>query len=105
MSQELIEQIKAADSKEALEPLADALGVKLMARKGLESMRADLLEKAQEQAKIEGDKEGDPGAKPAPKRRGRAKKQGEKRRLRSSKNGRVFTYTAALAKRNDMKEV
>lgn len=103
MSQELIEQIKAADSKEALEPLADAIGVKLMARKGLESMRADLLEKAEAKAKVEGD-EGDKAPKAEPKPRGRARK-GETRRLRSTKNGRTFVYTAALAKRPDMKEV
>ena len=104
MNQDMIDQIQAADSKEALAPLAEAMGVKLMARRGLETMRADLLEKAQEMATAAGE-EVKPQADDTPtKGKGKGKAR-ETRMLRSSRNGRVFPYTPALAKRRDMKEV
>ncbi|WP_163557581.1 hypothetical protein [Halomonas sp. NO4] len=102
-----IEQIKQAGNKEALAPLAEELGVELDKRKGLETLRADVLaaaEKAQEPTeKASGDTHHLAG-------QGKAAKDGKKdgkkgRYLKNTTTGRVFTYSARLAKRKDMKEV
>lgn len=112
MSQQLIEQIEAAETKEDLEPFAKQLGVKIDKRTGLETVRANLLEAAEgdQDGDKEGDKEGDSGTQE--KRQDKEDKKastkaskGKQRKLKSTKNGRIFTWTAALAKLGHMKEV
>lgn len=115
MSQTLIEQIEAAETKDQLEKLGkEQFGADVDKRKGAETIRAELLELAEAQAadttgetdpethaqaqldKLEQGGETDP----APTKAGY---QG--RLLKHRKNGRVFPWTAQLAKKREMQEV
>lgn len=89
---DLIARIEAAETKGDLDPLADALGLTLNKRKGLETLRAELLDAVPAESPTES---------PAPARQPVV----APRMLRHKGNGRTFIWTAALAKRRDLEEI
>lgn len=106
MTKTLIEQLEDAVTKDDLEPIAEKLGVEINKRQGVETIRAELLEVAETLAEqgVTEEEELSPGEMPSestepekPKYKGRM--------LKHLKNGRVFPWTAALAKNRYMQEV
>lgn len=108
----LIEKIENAESKDDLEALGvEHLGVNVDKRKGIETIRAELLELAEakateervsveEEVQAAQDVQPQPATQPEPeppKYRGRM--------LQHTKNGRLFPWTPALAKSRYLKEV
>lgn len=117
MSKSLIEQLEAAETKDQLEALAKEMGVEINKRQGVETIRADLIEAAEERDPQDGvvEGEGKAGTAEAPKA---AKVEPEPepeaadeapgyrgRMLKHTKNGRLFPWTADLAKNRYLKEV
>lgn len=108
MTKTLIEQIEEAVTKDDFDPIAQQLNVEINKRQGVETIRAELLEAAEALAEkgvtnaseLGGDGETSPESEPAPEK---TKYKG--RMLKHTKNGRVFPWTAALAKNRYMKEV
>lgn len=118
MTKSLIEHLEAAETKDQLEALAKEMGVEINKRQGVETIRAELVELAEataqpgeaskadakpgqaKAAKVEPDEttkaEPDEAAE-SPGYRGRL--------LKHTKNGRLFPWTAALAKSRYLKEV
>lgn len=110
----LIKKIEDAETKDQLEALGKEIGVEVNKRQGVETVRAELMEIAEAQASDDTG-ETDPkthadaqlakveqGDKDAP----AAAETGYKGRLlKHRKNGRLFPWTAALAKKRDMQEV
>ncbi|HAO02939.1 MAG TPA: hypothetical protein DCQ42_14785 [Halomonas sp.] len=106
MTKSLIEQIEEAVTKDDLEPLAETLGVEINKRQGVETIRAELLEAAETLAEkgVTTSEELTPNEMPTePEEHEKPKYQG--RMLKHLKNGRVFPWTAALAKNRYMQEV
>ncbi len=106
MTKTLIEQIEEAVTKEDLEPIAEKLGVEINKRQGVETIRAELLEAAETLAEqgVTTPEELTPNEMPTePEEHEKPKYQG--RMLKHLKNGRVFPWTAALAKNRYMQEV
>lgn len=106
MTKTLIEQIEDAVTKDDLEPIAEKLGVEINKRQGVETIRAELLEAAEKLAEqgVTEEEELNPGqASSEPVEPEKPKYQG--RMLKHLKNGRVFPWTAALAKNRYMQEV
>ena len=108
MSQTLIEQLEAVEDKDTLE----ALGVKHLdvnadKRKGIETIRAELLELAEAKAAEEGGTQTTTESAPQPATEEPPEPDGEYRgrMLKHIKNGRLFPWTAALAKSRYLKEV
>lgn len=99
----MIEQIEAAETKDELETLGKELGVDVNKREGVETIRAKLLEVAEESAPSYTESTAnktEEGAAPE------AEKNAYKGRLlKHRKNGRLFPWTAQLAKKRDMQEV
>ncbi|SDI27971.1 hypothetical protein SAMN04487867_10468 [Vreelandella titanicae] len=109
MSKTLIEQIEEAVTKDDFEPIAEQLNVEINKRQGVETIRAELLEVAESLAEqgVTSSEELDPDAGdydlenvPAPE-----KPKYKGRKLKHIKNGRIFPWTAALAKNRYMQEV
>lgn len=108
---QLVEQIEAAEDKDALEAPAKALGKEVNKRKGLETVRAELIEAAE--AELSGDQGGDSGdtsgeaqgKKKTAKKSPQEPSKGKTRKLKNINNGRVFAWTAALAKKRNITEV
>jgi hypothetical protein len=112
MAEKIIEQIESAEDKESLEPIAEQLGFELSKRKGLETLRAELIEHAEASQGDEKSGEKDKGNGEAQGKSKTAEKSAQKpqakaqgRRLKSTKNGRVFAWTPGLAKLGHMKEL
>lgn len=106
MTKTLIEQIEEAVTKDDFDPLAEKLGVELNKRQGVETIRAELLEAAETLAEqgVTTSEELTPNETPTqPEEHEKPKYQG--RTLKHLKNGRVFPWTAALAKNRYMQEV
>lgn len=106
MTKTLIEQIEDAVTKDDLETLAKTLSVPIDKRQGVETIRAELLETAEKLAEqgVTEEEELSPGQAPSePIEPEKPKYQG--RMLKHLKNGRVFPWTAALAKNRYMQEV
>ncbi|MAE21217.1 MAG: hypothetical protein CMK92_02185 [Pseudomonas sp.] len=106
MTKTLIEQIEEAVTKDDFDPLAETLGVELNKRQGVETIRAELLEAAETLAEkgVTTSEELTPHETPTePEELEKPKYQG--RMLKHLKNGRVFPWTAALAKNRYMQEV
>jgi hypothetical protein len=106
MTKSLIEQIEEAVTKDDLEPLAEGLSVSIDKRQGVETIRAELLEAAEALAEkgVTTTEELSPDETPSkPPEPEKPKYQG--RMLKHLKNGRVFPWTAALAKNRYMQEV
>ncbi|MDT8895641.1 hypothetical protein RSO41_13365 [Halomonas sp. I1] len=124
----LTDQIENAGSKDELEKIGKkSLGVDIDKRKGLESLRADLLERVEDQgesgeAPVEEHAEGNAdggtvapesdGSTPAskiteaPASEGKPEQEAPKQRLlRHRGNGRIFAYSAALAAKRHIEEV
>lgn len=110
MSQTLIEQLEAAKTKGALEALGkEHLGINADKRQGIETIRAELLELAE--APTPGDAPQEPA--PATNEAEPATATGEQdepteyqgRMLKHIKSGRLFPWTADLAKNRYLKEV
>lgn len=106
MTKSLIEQIEDAVTKDDFDPLAEKLGIEINKRQGVETIRAELLEAAEMLAEkgittpeelTSGELTAEPEAPEKPKYQGRM--------LKHLKNGRVFPWTAALAKNRYMQEV
>jgi len=115
MSKSLIEHLEAAETKDQLEALAKEMGVEINKRQGIETIRADLIEAAEErdsqneavEAKS-GDAEAPKAAtvEPDPEPKAAEESPGyQGRMLKHTKNGRLFPWTAALAKSRYLKEV
>lgn len=107
MSQTLIDQIEAAETKDDFDPLAKQLKVEINKRQGIETIRAELLEAAETLAEqgITSAEEIEPSAE-QPEASDKPEKPAYKgRMLKHTKNGRTFPWTAALAKNRYMKEV
>lgn len=125
-----IDSIKAAKSKADLEKIAhDEFGQEVDKRRGLETLRADVLEmaeaasepapaeeKATQEAQEPAQEPQQDTPAPTPpqktdeelreeRRLAVARRKTEHRRLKNTKNGRVFVYTADLAKKPGMVEV
>jgi len=113
----LIKKIEGAETKDQLETLGKELfGVDVDKRKGVETIRAELLELAEAQ---ENDTTGeiDPEAHAAAQvaqaeqqtakggDEGEAESGYKGRMLKHRKTGRLFPWTAQLAKKRDMQEV
>ncbi|CBV42526.1 hypothetical protein [Halomonas elongata] len=129
----LSERIENAETKDELEKIGkDELGVDVDKRKGLETIRVDLQSLAEDQVSegqgktpaqndaespdkdapesADTSQEGTPASKMAdaektPDQGESAPAQEKPRLLRHRGNGRVFTYSAALAAKRDMEEV
>lgn len=101
-----IERAKAATTKDELEAIAKEVDGKIVKQRGLETIRADvlvLLDEAEQPPKEEQNEQEPKAPEPAP-----AKRKGvtpDPRRLKNTKNGRVFPYSAALAKKSGVVEV
>lgn len=111
MTKSLTEQIEEAVTKEDLEPLAEQMDFEINKREGVETIRAKLLEAAETKDEQGGDSEGGGGEgsiepptkdEDSPKK---AKAPYKGRMLKHRKNGRLFPWTAQLAKKRDMQEV
>lgn len=109
MSKTLIEQLEAAEDKDTLEALGiEHLGVNADKRKGIETIRAELMELAEAQAEGGDAATTEPQAasQPEPKPEKPAEPEAYRgRMLKHTKNGRLFPWTAALAKSRYLKEV
>ncbi|MGE6778262.1 hypothetical protein ACQKFL_11545 [Vreelandella titanicae] len=107
MSKTLIEQIEEAVTKDDFEPIAEQLNVEINKRQGVETIRAELLEAAETLAEqgvtTSGELEPGEGQTEAPEAAEKPKYKG--RKLKHIKNGRIFPWTAALAKNRYMQEV
>lgn len=107
MSKTLIEQIEEAVTKDDFEPIAEQLNVEINKRQGVETIRAELLETAETLAEqgVTTSEELEPGEgqTEAPESAEKPKYTG--RKLKHLKNGRIFPWTAALAKNRYMQEV
>lgn len=105
MTKTLIEQIEEAVTKDDLEPIAEKLGVEINKRQGVETIRAELLEAAETLAE-QGVTEEELSPSEMPNEAAEPEKpQYKGRMLKHLKNGRVFPWTAALAKSRYMQEV
>jgi len=106
MTKTLIEQIEEAVTKDDLEPIAEKLGVEINKRQGVETIRAELLEAAETLAEqgVTEDEELSPNE-VTNEAAETEKPQYKGRMLKHLKNGRVFPWTAALAKNRYMQEV
>lgn len=106
MTKTLIEQIEDAVTKDDLEPIGEKLGVEINKRQGVETIRAELLEAAETLAEQGVTEEGELGTGEAPSEAVEPEKPKYKgRMLKHLKNGRIFPWTAALAKNRYMQEV
>lgn len=111
MSKTLIEQLEAAEDKDTLEALGkEHLGVNADKRKGIETIRAELLELAEAQAAGGDAAATEPQAEnpvaPDPEPEQQAEPEAYRgRMLKHTKNGRLFPWTADLAKNRYLKEV
>ncbi len=117
----LIKQIEDAETKDQLEALGkEQLGIEVNKRQGVETIRAELLELAEEQAAQEGVAQEAPSATDEEQQGGdqdeeRPTQQAAQeaprkdayrgRLLKHRKSGRLFPWTAQLAKKRDMQEV
>jgi len=106
MTKSLIEQIEDAVTKDDLELLAEKLGVEINKRQGVETIRAELLEAAETLAEQGVTEEEELSPSEMPNEAAEPEKpQYKGRMLKHLKNGRVFPWTAALAKSRYMQEV
>ncbi len=109
MSKTLIEQLEAAEDKDTLEALGkEHLGVNADKRKGIETIRAELLELAEAQAAGGDTAATEPQATNpvAPEPEEQSEPEAYRgRMLKHTKNGRLFPWTADLAKNRYLKEV
>lgn len=103
MTQADIDRIEAAETKDDLYPIFDAFGLTPNKRKGLETLRAELLEAAENTEEVGEAPASTPEAAPAPSTPTPAAPT--PRLLRHTGNGRTFPWTAALAARRDMEEI
>lgn len=113
----LIEQIEAAESKDQLEVLGkEHLSIDVDKRKGVETIRAELLEAAEAKTAEEEGEQMPPAppqgpateiaAPKAPDAETAEVKEGYRGRLlKHRKSGRLFPWTAQLTKKRDMQEV
>lgn len=94
----LTERAKAATTKDQLEEIATEVGGKIVKQRGLETIRADVLVLIDEHEapQAPATEQAPAAAQDEPKRKGRPE---ETRRLKNTKNDRVFVWTAALAKK------
>lgn len=97
---ELIQLIIEADSKEALEPIAESLGYKFHGNKGLQRTQDDLLELLNG-----GEDAPENDADTAPEEAEPEVKADLPRRFRNKKTGVEFTYTPGMEKMSHLEEV
>ena len=92
--QDVIQAIEAAEDKDTLERIGrDVLSVEVDKRKGMETIRKQLLNKANGMADDTEDHQSDDGAKP------------KQRRMRHRVTGRILLWTKHLDKHPDMVEI
>lgn len=121
-TQQLIEQIENAEDKDALEKLGvEHFGIDVDKRKGKETIRTELLERADAAEDGQASEAGEPAStqdgegttqpytqpesgKPESGAQSYTAKR-KNRTLKNTHNGRLFVWTAALAKLPHMKEV
>ena len=93
----MIERIEAAETKDDLLAIADEMSVTgINKRMGIETIRAELVEAAEETGTPEAEVQ---TAKPEP------EAKPKQRMLKHRKSGRLLPWTAALAKKREMQEV
>jgi len=91
---DVIQAIEAAEDKDTLERIGrDVLSVEVDKRKGLETIRKQLLNKANGMADDSDDSQSDEPAKP------------KQRRMRHKITGRILLWTKHLDKHPDMVEI